>query len=77
MASEIDVNSGTIKFDPPAELVLMIENENGERQVSKFKVDLVHLPDPERSDGYIWAEKEGIIVTWYHQNVVLGWEIYE
>ena len=70
------MNSEPVKLDPPGMLDVMIKNENGQPQASRFTVDTVSLPDPDRNDGYLWTELEGVMVVWYRQDVILEWEIH-
>lgn len=70
------MNIEPIKLDPPGVVFLKTKNEKGELQISKFPADLVSLPDPDRNDGFLWVEKDGVMLTWYRQDEILGWEIH-
>ena len=50
MSDVVDLNGEPVKLDPPGVVVLTTKSERGGRQTSRFTVDLVHLPDPARSD---------------------------
>lgn len=53
----IDLNGGLIKLEPPGIVETTIKNERGEPHTSRFKADLINLPDPNRPTttfGLIW-----------------------
>ena len=72
----IDMNGGLIKLDPPGIVETTIKNERGEPHTSRFKADLINLPDPNRTDDYFWADMEGTMVDGCPQKDLLRLEIY-
>lgn len=65
-----------IRLDPPGLVDVMIKTEKGPPQASRFKVDLIGLPDTDRNDDFFWAELEGVMRIVERQEDVLGWEIH-